>query len=116
MDILYLEDSDLDVKFVQQYMDSVNHSFTAIHTIEEAWEYLEANSVKVFLVDIIIGQDTAYDLIQQVAARKAVEHIIAATAKALPSEKKYCMELGCSAVLVKPFTIDELERVLTQFL
>lgn len=115
MNILYLEDSELDVRLVRQYMDSVQHRLVAVGTIDEAWTYLQSHPVDLFMVDIIIGSDLAYDLIEQVAASQLVPHIVAVTAKALPNERQYCLDLGCSWVIAKPFTVDELEQVLAHF-
>jgi two-component system, chemotaxis family, response regulator PixH len=112
MRILYLEDSELDAKLVQQYMKSVQHVFDSVRTIDQAQQYLSSQKPDVFLVDIVIGGETAHDLIKQVVKQRLSKHIVAVTAKALPSERKQYMDLGCDRVLAKPFTIDDLEQTL----
>jgi two-component system cell cycle response regulator DivK len=114
VNILYLEDSDLDVRLVQQYMKTVDHEFTPVGTIAEARTYLQYQHPDVFLVDIVIGQETAYDLVTQVKTQKLSKHIVAVTAKALPVDQQRCFDVGCDHVLAKPFTIDDLEHVLNQ--
>jgi len=112
MHILYLEDSEPDARLVQQYMNSVRHTFRSVRTIDQAQDYLIKQQPDVFLVDIIIGGNTAHELIAQVAKQRLSKHIVAVTAKALPSERKQYMDLGCDRVLAKPFTIDDLEQTL----
>lgn len=112
MHILYLEDYEPDVKLMSRYMRSMNHNFISVATIEEAWEYLNTHAVDVFLVDVLIGRDTAYELIDAVAREGLVRSIVAVTAKALPNEQQYCLDLGCAAVVPKPFTIDDIDLVL----
>lgn len=116
MNILYLEDSELDVRFVQQYMDSVDHQFVTVRTINDAWEHLQNNEVDIFLVDIIIGHELAYGLIEQVTNEQLAGSVIAVTAKALPAEQQHCLDLGCAQVITKPFTIDDLEYALNQYM
>ncbi len=114
MHILYLEDSEPDIALIQQYMSSVDHQFIPAETIEAAREYLQHRQPDVFLVDIVIGKETAYDLIRQVAQQGLSKYIVAVTAKALPSDRKRCLDMGCDRVLAKPFTIDDLEHTLDQ--
>ncbi len=112
MHILYLEDSEFDINLVQQYMSSVQHVFRSVQTIDQAQRYLLSERPDVFLVDIVIGGETAYDLISKVAREKLSKHIVAVTARALPYELKQYLEIGCDRVLAKPFTIDDLEQTL----
>lgn len=116
MHILYLEDSEPDVRFVRQYMDSVAHKFVTVNKINDAWQYLCNNQVDVFLADIIIGNELAYGLVEQVVANQLASSVIAVTAKALPTEQQYCLDLGCNYVITKPFTIDDLEYALNQYI
>jgi DNA-binding response OmpR family regulator len=114
MNVLYLEDSEPDVRLVYQYMKSVNYQFASAVSIDEARQQLQRRHPDIFLVDIVIGKEMAYDLIAEVARQKLSKHIVAVTAKALPAERKRCFDLGCDRVIAKPFTIDELESTLDQ--
>jgi CheY-like chemotaxis protein len=114
MRILYLEDFELDVKLMRQYMDSTAHQFASVNTITAARDYFKKLQVDVFLVDVVIGNDTAYDLIKYVYQNQLAKYIIAVTARVLPSERQHCLDLGCAAIISKPFTIDEVENVLGQ--
>jgi CheY-like chemotaxis protein len=114
MNILYLEDSKPDVQLIHQYMSSAHHQFESKATIDEARQYLWRQRPDIFLVDIVIGREMAYDLIAEAYRQKLSKHIVAVTAKALPADQQRCIELGCERVIAKPFTIDDLERTLEQ--
>jgi two-component system, sensor histidine kinase len=110
--ILYLEDFEPDLKLIRQYMKSTCHDFVSVSTLYEAEDYLERNQPDVFLCDIVIQGETAYDLIAFAAQQQFARHIIAVTAKALPADQRRCLDLGCTQVICKPFTVDDLEQVL----
>ncbi len=112
MRILYLEDFEPDLKLIRQYMKSTRHDFVSVSTLMEAEDYLERNHPDVFLCDIVIRGETAYDLISFASQQQYARHIIAVTAKALPADQRRCLSLGCNQVICKPFTVDDLENVL----
>lgn len=114
MKILYLEDFEPDAKLVQRYMNSVNHEFILVNTIDDAAAVLQHDNPDIFLVDIVIDSEDAYGLIEYAVNHQLAKYVIAVTAKSLPAERQYCLDLGCAWVISKPFTIDELEAVLEQ--
>jgi CheY-like chemotaxis protein len=116
MEILYLEDFEPDVKLMHQYFGSVNHHFTSVDTIEKARDHIQKHRPDIFLVDIVIGKATAYDLIEFAVQQKLVKHVVAVTARVLPNEQQQCLDLGCKQVISKPFTIDHLEEVLNELI
>jgi DNA-binding response OmpR family regulator len=113
MRVLYLEDSEPDVRLIRQYMTSVNYQFAATDTLDEARNYLQQQRPDLFLVDIMIHGECSDELIAMVAKQKLSKYIVAVTAKALPTERKHYLELGCNHVIAKPFTIDDLENTLS---
>ena len=112
MRVFYLEDYVPDVNLMRQYMDSAGHEFSSAGTLGDARLILEDQRPDVFLVDIIIQGEDAYDLIAHAVKTHLSKNIIAITAKAVPEERQRCLALGCSEVMFKPFTVDDLERVL----
>ncbi len=114
MRILHLEDSEPDLNLVRQYMKSTEHEFVGVRTIAEAKQFLQDEEADVFLVDIVIQGRPATDLITFAAQEQRARYIIALTAKALPFERRTYLDMGCTRVIPKPFTIDDLERALDQ--
>jgi DNA-binding response OmpR family regulator len=112
--ILHLEDSEPDLNLVRQYMKSTAHQFVGVRTVAEAQQYLQGEQADVFLIDIVIQGRPAYDLITFASEQQRARYIIALTAKALPSERRRYLDMGCTRVIPKPFTIDDLERALEQ--
>ncbi len=114
MRILHLEDSEPDLNLVRQYMRSTEHEFVGVRTIAEAEQYLQGEQADVFLVDIVIQGRPAYDLIAFACEQQRARYVIALTAKALPAERRRYLDMGCTRVIPKPFTINDLERALDQ--
>lgn len=112
MHILYLEDSEADANLIRQYLRTTNHTFEVARSMDEARNHLQQNAPDVFLVDIVIQGEMAYDLITLAAKQGQARHIVAVTAKAMPGEQQHYLNLGCNYVLPKPFTVDDLEQVL----
>jgi CheY-like chemotaxis protein len=112
MRILCLEDFEPHMHLIQQYMKSTDHEFSAAYTLEEATAYLKQKQPDIFLVDIIVQGELSYGVIEFAVQEHRARHVVAMTARALPSDKQKYLELGCKKVLAKPFTIDELEQTL----
>jgi DNA-binding response OmpR family regulator len=114
MNILYLEDSPPDIELLSRYMKIINARLLVATTMELAHRYLLEQDIDVFLVDIVLGNQFSFPLIQTVVEHSLCRYIVAVTARALPSECRHYVEIGCDAVLAKPFTIDNLEDTLKQ--
>ncbi len=115
MHILYLEDSDFDIDYVQRYVNSLpDCQFTSTKATADALVSLQHHHPDIFLVDIMINGQPAFNVIEMAAAQNLARHIIAVTARALPSEVDHYQSLGCTYVIAKPFTIDVLDRVFAQ--
>src|SRR5712691_5243761 len=89
--ILYLEDFEPDAALIRQYMGSTKHDFVSVGTIEEAQRILEDHRPDVFLVDIMIGGNMAYDLITFTVNEQYARHVVAVTARALPADQRRCL-------------------------
>ena len=115
MHILYLEDSEFDIDFVRRYVNSLpGYQLISMRNTADAMAYLQRERPDIFLVDIMINGQPAYNVIKQAVAQKLSRYVIALTARALPSEVDYYESLGCTHVVAKPFTIDVLDRVFAQ--
>ncbi len=114
MNILYLEDSPLDIELLTRYMWIINATLFVERTMEGARRCLLDQSIDIFLVDIVLGDQLAFPLIRTVVEQKLSRYVVAVTARALPSECRQYLKIGCDAVLAKPFTIDDLENTLSR--
>ncbi len=112
MNILYLEDSPLDIELLTRYMRIISADFLVERTIEGAKRCLLEKNIDIFLVDIVLGDQLTFPLIRTVVEQKLCRYVVAVTARALPSECRQYLKIGCDAVLAKPFTIDDLENTL----
>ena len=114
MNILYLEDSLPDIELLTRYMRIVNADFLVERTIDGAKRCLSEKPIDIFLVDIVLGDQLTFPLIRTVVEQRLSRYVVAVTARALPSECRQYLKIGCDAVLAKPFTIDDLENTLNR--
>lgn len=113
--ILYLEDSEPDLAFVQRYVQSLKkHEFIAANNMKDALLRLIKDSPDVFLVDMIIDGEWVDELVQRAIKEKLARYVIPLTARVLPEEVAYYKHLGCNYIISKPFTADDLDNVLNQ--
>ncbi len=112
MNILYLEDSPLDIELLTRYMRIISATFLVERTIDGAQRCLLDRSIDIFLVDIVIGDQLTFPLIRMVVEQKLSRYVVAVTARVLPWECRQYLKMGCDAVLAKPYTIDDLENTL----
>ena len=115
MQILYLEDSDLDIDILRRYVASIEGcEFASVTSINEAARTLQRLQPDVFLVDIVIKGEMAYQLIEFAMAHHLARYIIPVTARVLPAELERYQSLGCTHIIAKPFTINDLDEVFAQ--
>ncbi len=114
MNILYLEDSPPDIELLSRYMKIIDARLLIATTMEAAQRCLLEQAIDVFLVDIVLGNQFSFPLIQAAAEQNLCRYIVAVTARALPVERRHYVAIGCDAVLAKPYTIDDLEATLYQ--
>ncbi len=117
MRILYIEDNANDAKLVQRYVETTAHELAIASTIEQAYEQLsDSPEFDLILIDILINNKRlGYDLAHALREQGYSRPVIAITALTSPQDQAACAEAGFAAVLLKPFMITALAKVLLQF-
>ena len=116
--VLYLEDEPNDAQLVERYLKSVADTITLrVARDIPAAELALAEEPSLVLVDIMIGNArSGLEFVRTLRDDGYHMDVIAITALTLPREIEQCLESGCSVVITKPFSIGELDRVLSQYL
>jgi CheY-like chemotaxis protein len=91
-----------------------NFEFISTKRPSDALLHLQQERPDVFFVDIMINGEAVYDVIQTAIDHQLARHIIPMTARALPAEVEYYQSMGCSHVIAKPFTINELDEIFAE--
>lgn len=115
MRFLYIEDEQSDIELMSRYFQSLEHDLVIATTVDELWLKLD-DSIEIIMIDIFLhGKKSGYTLADQLRAKGHEQPLIAITALATPVDAKDIEAAGFDVVIHKPFTFNELESVLDQF-
>jgi CheY-like chemotaxis protein len=115
MRILCIEDEPADAQLIERYARFTDHELTLTTNFQDAVAALEP-SPDLILVDLVINQTRAgYTFIQDLRENGYTQPIIAITGLALPQDLEHCYEVGATAVLTKPYAINELVEIVDKY-
>lgn len=115
MKILYLEDNRQEASLVSRYVQTTSHEFMLALTLDEARKAVAAQPGLV-LVDLVLGHTRdGYRFIRELRDHGYDQPIIAVTGLSAPKDLQECRAIGADAVLVKPFTINQLADVIHEY-
>lgn len=85
---------------------------------KEGLEKAIAEKPHLILMDIMMPGMDGWEVAQALRAHPETKDIpiLAATALFRDSDLKHCLEMGCSGYIVKPFTFQELQGKLREFI
>ncbi len=81
----------------------------------EALKYLEQNIFDVVFLDCHMPLLNGYETVAEIRKRGWNLPVIACSASQMPEERKRCLESGMNDFLPKPYSIEDLTRVLKQW-
>jgi CheY-like chemotaxis protein len=117
--ILVAEDSVVLQTMVKQLLERLGCSVEIVSTGKEA---VEASSKRHFNLILMDWQMPEMDGLEATRLIRASENaagrhtpIIAMTANAMQGDKDKCMEAGMDGYLAKPFKLDELKAIVSQY-
>jgi len=120
--ILLVEDNILNQKVVAFYLKKRNYEvITAINWIK-AMEWVKNESFDLIFMDIMLPEKNGYEICKEIreyeekTGKKQKTPIIALTANTLDNDKDKCLNAGMNDYIVKPFTAQDLYRVIDNIL
>lgn len=115
--ILIVEDNTINQIYLAGLMKKWGIDFEVANNGLEALEYIKDNKYDLILMDIRMPEMDGYETTIQIRSNKKNQNnaipIIALTASALVDEKDKALSIGMNHHLTKPFTPDDLLKVLT---
>lgn len=120
--ILLVEDNVLNQKVVSFHLKKMNYEIQCVGNWKEAMEAIENNPPDLILMDIMLPEKNGFEITAEIreyeksADKKYVLPIIALTANTLDNDKEKCIEAGMNDYLPKPFTPNELNDIIEQYL
>ena len=117
--ILLVDDDIRNVYSMSAALDSLAMVVTVATSGAEALEKLRAaNHFQLVLMDIMMPEMDGYEATRQVRKMPQGQQlpIIALTAKAMPEDRKLCLDAGANDYVTKPVDIEQLKRVMYTWL
>jgi DNA-binding response OmpR family regulator len=114
--ILVVEDDDMNYIYLTQIFKITKGDITRAKTGKQALDYAHENKYDIILMDIQLPDISGNDVVKNIREFDTNTPIIAQTASRTPDETEESIEAGCSSVLIKPFTIDDLSEAVSIYL
>jgi DNA-binding response OmpR family regulator len=115
MQILYIEDDPNDAQLVTMYVQTTPHQIVTVSNTEDARHALR-KSPEMILVDVMLNNSReGFHFARELRSQGYQHPLIAVTALSTPDDRAECQRAGFTSVLSKPFTIDQLAKVISQF-
>jgi DNA-binding response OmpR family regulator len=111
-----VEDDDMNYIYLTQIFKLTKGDITRAKTGKQALSYAHENKYDIILMDIQLPDISGNDVVKNIREFDANTPIIAQTASRTPDETEESIEAGCSSVLIKPFTIDDLSEAVRIYL
>lgn len=114
--ILVVEDDDMNYIYLTQIFKLTKGDITRAKTGKQALDYAHENKYDIILMDIQLPDISGNDVVKDIREFDTTTPIIAQTASRTPDETEESIEAGCSSVLIKPFTIDDLSEAVSVYI
>ncbi|MGB0119441.1 MAG: response regulator [Solirubrobacterales bacterium] len=121
--ILMTEDNEINQFFLSEVLSGKGYSFEIASNGVEALEMLAADdsNFDLVLMDCQMPELDGYDATRQLRLREVDQDlphmpVIAMTAHAMEGDREKCLAAGMDDYLAKPLQVEELDRVLAQWL
>ncbi|MGB3294202.1 MAG: response regulator [Phormidesmis sp.] len=116
--VLIIDDDDDNLLFAHYAVEYLGYRATSIKSGQGAVAIAMTRFPDIILLDILLKNVSGIDVLHQLRKHESIAHIpvVAVTALARPSDHKNIMAAGFSDYLLKPYMIDELERIISRHL
>ena len=112
--ILLVDDDELNRFVGQELLSSLGMQTSLAASGAEALDQLQQKVFDLIFMDVSMPVMDGYELTQLIRAQNqyATIPIVALTAHAFADDRAVCLEAGMNDYLAKPFTLDELKKII----
>lgn len=117
--ILIVDDDSRNIFALQAVLRARKYTCVTAADMQEALKLLQTgNEIGIVLLDMMMPDMDGYEAIPIIRALPgyATIPIIAVTAQAMKGDKERCLQAGASAYIAKPVDVDELTKLLKDYL
>ena len=116
--ILAVDDYKETLEFLQSLLTKFGYEVTTVETGEEALDLLVVKKFDLILLDLMLPRVDGFEVCRRVKADPSTQNIpvVAITAYDVPDIVSKCMAAGANDVVLKPFDIEKLMKVVRKYL
>jgi signal transduction histidine kinase/DNA-binding response OmpR family regulator/HPt (histidine-containing phosphotransfer) domain-containing protein len=114
--IMIVEDHQVNQKLFSMIMEKIGYSSILADDGQDAVEKAHLNELAIIFMDIQMPRMNGYEAVKKLRSMGFTIPIIAVTASALSGERDRCKEAGFNDILVKPFKVADIEKMLHQWI
>ena len=114
--LLVVEDDEMNFIYLTQLFKLTKGDITRAKSGREALDLAKNNKYDIILMDIQLPDISGREVTREIRNFDMDTPIIAQTASRTPDETDDSLDAGCTEVLVKPFTLDDLSNILVKYL
>lgn len=122
MKILLVEDNLMNQKVVMFNLKKLNCDITPVSNGKEAFEIFKKNTYDLILMDIMLPEMNGYEITIEIRKFEKLNKIpnpvtiIALTANTYENDKEKCFSVGMNEYLSKPFTAQQLIKLIEKYI
>jgi CheY-like chemotaxis protein len=114
--ILVVEDDDMNFIYLAQIFKLTKGTVTRAKNGSSALQIAQNENFDIILMDLKLPDINGTEVTRKIRLFNTYTPIIAQTASRTPDETDEALEAGCSAVLIKPYTIEDFSQILIKFI
>lgn len=117
--ILIIDDDNRNIFALKAVLTAKKYTCLAASSAKEGFELMKQDpNIGVVLLDMMMPEMDGYETLGKMKEDKHLKNIpvIAVTAQAMLGDKERCLNAGANGYVAKPVNIEELVKLLNQYL
>ena len=116
--ILVVEDEEDNLLYISHALIFLKYNFITATTGRAALDLASKYEIDLVFLDLVLPDVSGFELVSLLRQNKSTQDIpiIAISALVREQERERAMTSGCNDYLSKPYFIDELDRIIRQYL
>lgn len=111
--ILIVDDEARIGRFVSMYLDRVGYTTSTCQSVDEARKLLQSKKWSLVLTDLVMPQETGFDLLQWISENYPDIPVVVLTAHSSPTVVDQVNQAQAAAIISKPFSLGELYKTIS---
>jgi two-component system capsular synthesis sensor histidine kinase RcsC len=114
--VLVVEDHPVNLALIRDQLEMLGYSMSLAQQASDGLKLFTENSYDIVLTDLGMPGMDGYAFAMALRSQGATLPIIAITAHASRDEYRRCKDAGINDILLKPMSLDEIERTVRKYL